>query len=258
VADVVRLRWQEVADARAFTAALPPALVEERGDRELKTSSMTFSDDVEKEGCPYRTVSKTAVISLLLSFLSITAFLATPLLAVPLLGFFMGLYAYRTIRRYPDELSGMIPALAGSTLCALLFLSALTVRSIIYATEVPEGYERISFEDLQPSRERREWPVSAKALSLDGKRVFVKGYVYPDGQQSGIKRFVLVRDLGTCCFGGQPKLTHMIEVTLEDPLRIEYALRKRKLGGILTVDTNLKPVSGVGGVYFRLGADYLR
>ena len=219
---------------------------------------MTFADEVKKEVYPYRTVSKTAVISLILGLFSIGAFAAAPLLFVPVCGFFLGLYAYRNIRRYPNELSGTISALAGTALCALLFFAALTAHSVIYATEVPEGYERISFDDLQPRRERREWPVSNRALSLDGKRVFVKGYVYPDGQQFGIKRFVLVRDLGTCCFGGQPKLTHMIEVTLEDPLRVEYAIRKRKLGGTLKVDTKLKPVSGLGGVYFRLKADYLR
>jgi hypothetical protein len=102
--------------------------------------------------------------------------------------------------------------------------------------------------------EHPQLPVSPKALELNGKKVFIKGYVYPDGRQSNIKRFVLVPDMGTCCFGGQPKLTDMIEVTLTDPDRIKYSFQKRKLAGELLVDTQLKPVTGLGGVYFQLKA----
>ena len=86
----------------------------------------------------------------------------------------------------------------------------------------------------------------------------MKGYVYPDGQQYNIRDFILVKDMGTCCFGGQPPLTHMIEVSLQGENRVAYAMRKRKLAGILTVDTRLKPVTKLGGVYFRLEADYVR
>jgi hypothetical protein len=142
-------------------------------------------------------------------------------------------------------------------LCGLSLVTTVTVQSITYATEVPEGYQRISFQDLQPDPAHPEPPVSPTAMELSGKKVFVKGYVYPERQQKDIKRFILVPDMGTCCFGGQPKLTHMIEVTLADPLRITYSLRKRKLAGELVVDTSLKPVSGVGGVYFQLKADHV-
>jgi len=88
--------------------------------------------------------------------------------------------------------------------------------------------------------------------------VFIKGYVYPDGQQYNIKRFILIPDMGTCCFGGQPKLTDMVEVTLRDPLRTVFERRKRRLAGTLSVDLRLKPVSGLGGVYYRLDAEYVR
>ena len=63
--------------------------------------------------------------------------------------------------------------------------------------------------------------------------------------------------MGTCCFGGNPALTDMIEVTLQPPKHIDFSWRKRKLGGILHVDTKLKPVSGLNGVYYRLDAEYL-
>ena len=128
----------------------------------------------------------------------------------------------------------------------------------MYATEVPEGFQRISFADLQPVPEAPQLPIPPKALELNGKKVFIKGYVYPDGQQYNIKRFILIPDMGTCCFGGQPKLTDMVEVTLRDPLRTIFERRKRRLAGTLTVDIRLKPVSGLGGVYYRLDAEYVR
>jgi len=126
------------------------------------------------------------------------------------------------------------------------------VRSYHLRSESPAGL------DLQPTAEAPHLPISPRALELNGKKVFVKGYVYPDGQQYNITHFVMVRDLGTCCFGGQPKLTHMIEVRLQDPLSVNYALRRRKLGGTLRVNTSLKPIGKLGGVFFQLDADHLQ
>ena len=206
----------------------------------------------------YRAMCKSAVLSFGLSILSFAALLFAPLLVLPLLGFLLGWFALRSIRRYPDELSGKVMALIGSGLSGLLFVVGVATHSLAYATEVPEGYQRITYADLQPVPEHPEMPVPPAALELNGKKVFVKGYLYPDGQQYNIRRFVLVPDMGTCCFGGQPKLTDMIEVTLQDPLRTEYARRKRKLAGVLKVDTRLKAVSGLTGVYYQLTADYLQ
>ncbi|MFV1967809.1 MAG: DUF3299 domain-containing protein [Pirellulaceae bacterium] len=225
----------------------------------MSTSTRSaFEEGLDGDFQPYRTISKPAVISLTLGVLSLAAFMFPPLLVLPLVGFFSGLLGYRTIRRYPLEFSGKVPSIAGLVLCGICFVGGLAFHSAVYATEVPDGYTRITFDTLQPVREHPELPISPAAAELDGKRVFIKGYVYPDGQQHGIKRFVLVNDMGTCCFGGQPKLTHMIEVTLEDPLRVDYAIKKRKLAGVLEVDTRIKAVSGLSGVYFQLKADYLR
>jgi hypothetical protein len=181
-----------------------------------------------------------------------------PFLALAALGLLLGVNGYRNVRRYPNEVTGRVPALVGILVCGLLLVGGSSLHVVVYATEVPEGYLRISFAELQPADERPDLPVPPSALELDGKQVFVKGYLYPDGQQANIKRFVLVPDMGTCCFGGQPALTDMIEVTLEDPLRTAYARRKRKLGGVLKVDTRLKPVNGLTGVYYQMTADYLK
>lgn len=206
----------------------------------------------------YRALSKGAVLALVMGLLSLTVVLTPLLLCLPLVGIASGVIAWRRIRRYPHELTGRAPAAIGVLLSAVLLVVGVGMHGWIYATEVPEGYQRIAYDDLQPVPEASRLPFSPAALELNGQRVFIKGYVYPDGQQANIKRFVLVADLGTCCFGGQPKLTHMVEVTLRDPHRVEYSFRKRGLGGILHVDRHLKPLSGLGGVYFQLDADYVR
>ena len=96
--------------------------------------------------------------------------------------------------------------------------------------------------------------------ALNGKRIFVKGYVHPGVASTGqIKKFILVPDMGTCCFGGQPKLTDMIEVTIVDASGVRYSQRKRKLGGILHVTDRVHQVAGgLTGGFFELRADYVK
>jgi hypothetical protein len=37
--------------------------------------------------------------------------------------------------------------------------------------------------------------------AMDGQLIRIRGYMLPSFQQSGIKKFVLVRDNMECCFG---------------------------------------------------------
>lgn len=224
----------------------------------MSNNDYDLVQEVVDETPAYQAVCKSAVVSLCLGVLSFAAFLTPVLLALPALGGVVGWLALGKLRRYPDELSGKPLALIGMVLSVVVLTGGLAMHAVIYATEVPDGYRRITFDDLQPTAQAPKLPVSPLALELNGKKIFMKGYVYPDGQQYNIKRFVLVADLGTCCFGGQPKLTHMVEVTLRDPNRVEYSYRKLRLGGTLKVDTRLKPVTRVQGVYFQLDADYVQ
>ena len=203
----------------------------------------------------YRALSMLAVATLVLAVLSLSALVMPILLVIPALGIFLGAIAIFKIKRNSDQLSGMGIAHVGFFSCVALLLGGSVFHSYIYATEVPDGYERISFQVLQPSDPR--FPVPESAVELDGKQVFIKGYVHPssgNGARENLKQFVLVPDMGTCCFGEQPKLTDMIEVTLQDPHRVNYSFARRKLAGTLKVSTQKKPVSGLDGVYYQLDA----
>lgn len=222
------------------------------------TTSIYETEEVhDDEYQAYRAVSKAAVLSLILSSASIPSFWWPMLLFLPAVAILFGLIGLSNIKRYQQELTGRIPARIGLILGAILLLGGTARHAYVYATEVPDDYTRISFSDLQPTADAPHLPFSPRALELNGRKVFIKGYVYPDGQQYGITHFVMVRDLGTCCFGGQPKLTHMMEIKLQDPLTVNYALRKRNLGGILRVNASPKPIGKLGGVFFQLDADFL-
>lgn len=206
----------------------------------------------------YRSVSRAAVVSLLLGLLGLFAFMMMQLVVLPIAGLIAGWVSRRAIRRYPAEFSGKFLANAGLALSGLTVLAAPAYHGYIYATEVPDGYTRVSFYDLMPAKGMPDVPTDA-ALQWNGRQVFIKGYVHPTSMDSAMaKRFVIVPDLGTCCFGGQPPLTHMIEVNLNGDQYAHRNLRKKGLAGTFSVNSYLKPIEGLTGVYYQLQADVLK
>jgi hypothetical protein len=75
--------------------------------------------------------------------------------------------------------------------------------------------------------------------------------MYPGKQQRGIRQFLLVRDQGDCCFGGNPKITDRVLVQMADKQMIEYTPRLRKIAGRFSI----RPAGAVdvdGGVFYHL------
>ena len=73
-----------------------------------------------------------------------------------------------------------------------------------------------------------------------------------------VDKFLLVPDMGTCCFGGQPKLTDMIEVKLAKGQVINYSMRKRALAGVFEVDPRIMAPDGSQGACYRLVAEFVK
>ena len=217
-------------------------------------SEATDAPALEQEAHPYRAMSRAAMMTLVFGLLATLGLLVPLLLVFSLFGLICWCLAMVNLRRYPNELSGRPVAMAGGFLCFLLLVGGISFHSFVYATEVPEGYVRVPFRVLQ-AEENSPLPVPEKAAELDGMRIFIKGYIHPDAGMAPVQQFVLVPDMGTCCFGGQPALTDMIEVTLQENQRVRYSTRKRKLAGVLKVDSRLKPVDGLKGVYYQLLVD---
>ncbi len=198
------------------------------------------------------------MISLVFGLVGGLCILFQTLMTLPIIATVFGFYALYSLKRYPDELTGKIPATLGTFLGVSLTIAGIAYHSYVYVTEVPEGFQRITFSQLQPEKYGQILPPDAPKLNQ--QKIFIKGYMHPSGTQGmgDVQKFILVPDMGTCCFGGQPKLTDMVEVTLSDNLKTQYSRRQKKLAGLFTVDAEIKEVSGLQGVYYQLDANYVK
>lgn len=206
----------------------------------------------------YRALSASAVISLVIGAISAIALLDFWILkAVPALGMVLGLSALQRIRSRPDELSGLKQARIGLALSAFFLLASVGWGAFRYVNEVPEGYTRISYEQLKNPDERMRNFASPQAMDLEGKRVFLKGYMFPPPHETGVTRFVLCRDNGDCCFGGQPPPSDMVFIELAPGLETKYDRQLRHVAGTFHV-ANFQSSDVGKQVLYRLDADYIK
>lgn len=179
----------------------------------------------------YRTVSKAAVISIVFAILGIMAFLFPAFTLLPFLSVCFGFAAMLNFKRFPDQLTGKLGTQFAMAASAVILVASVANHAYIYATEVPEGYQRISFYDLNPKK-NAEYIFSKKSANYDGEKVFIKGYVRPGMKKNRLKKFILVGDFGSCCFGGDPKITDVVAVTIENEDEyVNYGYRLRRIGG---------------------------
>ncbi len=94
-------------------------------------------------------------------------------------------------------------------------------------------------------------PISRKAKELDGKKIYIKGYMYPVRQTHSLTRFVICRDNGTCCFGGQPKLNDMVEVKVKSGLSVDHTSSIRGIGGTFHARAETDP-GGLGQIVYHI------
>ncbi len=234
-------------------------LVDQNG---LSSSDVAdFADDITDDYDPaddYRALSTPAVASLALGILSALALLDWLLLLIPVAALALGLLALRQISQRREEYTGRKLAIAGTGLALVFGIAGAGWLSYSYATEVPEGYNRISYADLQPYQGDPPDRAPIEAKALEGKQVFIKGYVYPGQRQEGITRFLLVRDQGECCFGGNPKVTDRILVSLNDPKGFRFSNKLFKVAGMFHVMPPESAVDAKGAVLYRLDDATLR
>lgn len=204
----------------------------------------------------YRALSSTAVASLICGLLAPAAIFGLFLAFIPVLGILLGIYALVLIRQRSDELTGGRMAFVGIVLSGLFIASGAGWHVFQYATEVPEGYERISYTLLQPEEGVPGQRVPPLAKELEGQKVFIKGYIYPSSQRQGLKKFLLCRDKGDCCFGGNPPPTDRILVELVGSEGLEFSTHLRSVGGVFRVKDPQRAKDAPGVVYYQLEADF--
>ncbi|MEM1070295.1 MAG: DUF4190 domain-containing protein [Planctomycetota bacterium] len=207
---------------------------------------------------PYRAMSSTAIASVIFAFIGLLGgFFFWPMLGICLIGALIGFASLRKITRFPEEFDGKSIAVAGIALNMLLLAGGAGLHSYIYLTEVPDGYTRVHFWELQQPGELDQ--PTTKAFEIDGEAIFLKGYIHPSSGSGLLKRFILVPDLGTCCFGGQPKSSDMIEVTLIGGDTTQAGLIKKKLAGTFVLNRAPQKVTDFdNAVFYRMQVDIIR
>src|SRR6476646_733458 len=118
-------------------------------------------------------------------------------------------WALSRIRREPERYSGQGMARIGLALSLVLRIGGVGYGGYVYATEVPDGYARISFAEMKPDelQERGGAIVPPDIAALEGQKIFIKGYIRQDTitTMRNIGEFSLVRDNQQCCFGDLSK-----------------------------------------------------
>lgn len=199
----------------------------------------------------YRAIGGTAIAAAVFAVLSPLAFLDWWLAIVPVLGFVLGIVARRDILARPTELIGMPLAIGAAVFSACMLGGGLAYQAAVYAAELPSGFERLTYAALQPLEGDPATAIPDTARAFDGRNVLLKGYMYPGKQQQKIVQFLLVRDQGDCCFGGNPKITDRVLVQLRDTRGIDFSPRLRKIAGRFAI----RPTGTAaldGGVLYHL------
>jgi len=221
------------------------------------TEAFSSSDDVrsgsDENDFEYRPLSSGAIAAAIFGVLSLLVFVAAGeslqsslmLSPIPLVGLAVGLMALSKIRSMPGQLSGATVASVGVVLSTVGLVGGLSYAGYIYATEVPDGYERVSFYELRPDEveDRNGLIVTDKAQGLEGKNVFIKGFIRPGTTMSRegspvrrhASRFLLVRDNNECCFGDQSKVKYydQVYVTMSGSQTVDDTRRLVRVGGTL-------------------------
>ncbi len=192
----------------------------------------------------YRNVSKSAIAALAFGILSPLGIWSAVFLILPLLAICFGAVALASIRRFPEEVYGRGASWAGliAGLCCLAL--GIGWHSYVYATEVPEGYQRLNFYELRPNARTSNTFYSEAAAAMDGQKVFMKGYVRPNDRKTKLKSFILVGDFGSCCFGGNPKMTDIVGVRIMSDQTVDYSWQLRRVTGTFRLHQSTMDVIG--------------
>ncbi len=248
----------ETQPSDADTVAVARPALTPLTDKARTTERVVIDDDASlpDDLANYREFHGLAAVSLgvavvaLLSLPLINLFNPVAFAVLPLVAAGLGVRSLLTIRAYPQEYIGGRFAWAGIGLATGVLLGGWSWMGFVYATEVPEGYIRIDYRELRIDTETGRIP--ERAFELDGQKVFIKGYVYPGLKTHGIEQFVLCRDSGDCCFGGQPPLSDMIQVTLRDHVFLSYNQWQHKVWGTFRVGQGQANHDDLGLVLYHL------
>ena len=206
-----------------------------------------------EETVDYKQIATLGVGSLVAAIVSILGFFWTPFILVALVGVALGVLGLRKIARAPEEIGGFALTSTATAMCVVLALSATGWRIYSFYHNAPPGYEIVAFDSMALTKDGE---VAPEIAALNGRRVYVDGYMYPTKRHAGITDFNLVRTLGHCqyCSPGT-NAADMIAVSMERGYEVNYRANKLVgVGGVFYVNENFRP----GELPYSMKADVFR
>lgn len=109
----------------------------------------------------------------------------------------------------------------------------ILVKERLFEVEGPEDAIRATFDDIDLLKVINMEPVTADApdhmpkwlKDLDGRRIRIRGYMYPAFMETGLTSFLIARDTQTCCFGSDAKLYDRFLVRMRKGVTTNYLQR---------------------------------
>lgn len=101
------------------------------------------------------------------------------------------------------------------------------------APEKPADIDMLAFGRFE-YKERMELP--PEVTRWNGRLVRCTGYMNPGWTMRGLKKFEMVMDRNSCCFGSTPRINHFFAVTLKPDLTMDHTNEPVTLTGRLVVE----------------------
>lgn len=106
----------------------------------------------------------------------------------------------------------------------------ILVKERTFRPEGRDGTLRVTYDDLDLLKVMNAEPVPVDIADrlpswlkeLDGRRIRIRGFMYPPTLEEGIRGFVLARDNQICCFGRSPKPYDLINILMRDGVTTHY------------------------------------
>ena len=193
----------------------------------------------------YTPVTPLAPVSLVLGIAGLVGLLSELGLLVSFFGSVIGLIALIKIKRSAGALGGFVLATLGFLLSTTILFGGSAMHVYNYKTELPPDHLRVNFP-REISKRQFVMDSGVREIHPDikpmlGKKIFIKGWMYQTLKDEGIKQFVLLKDSGECCFGGDPKPYDMMQVTMAPGTTTKSYGSMVAVAGVLQADPSAAP-----------------
>jgi len=203
----------------------------------------------------YRAVSILAVIAFVLSLFTPLMLLSNWFMIFPLIGATCGIFGLYNILSCPFDYTGRGFALGGIIFSFVLGIAAAGWGIYLYYFNVPYGYTQVQFLELRPDEKTNQLPEHILKLAEERRKIYIKGYMYPGRQLSGIQNFMLVRTVEHCKFcSPEQNPFDMISIHCKGDLRAQFRTKIVSIGGELYVNEDYR----YGELPYHIEADIFR